>query len=128
MSDPRITDEAWHRTPSQGPWGHHIHSTPRITDEAVEAIAIRVAPAMSMGLAWDELGEVLQNFWLNRSRAALEAALPHLAPQPVVDREALARAWEQGWRRGVLDTSESTDASATTNPYAVLARMNGGAS
>jgi len=47
------------------------------------------------------------------------------APQSVVDREALALAWEEGWRRGVLDASESTDASATTNPYAVLDLING---
>ena len=74
-------------------------SDPRITDEAVEAAERAYVkhwrdrvPAAGAGM-----------------RAALEAALPHLAPQPVVDRDAAARpdwrqlVWAEMSHRGYTD-------------------------
>jgi hypothetical protein len=69
---------------------------PRITDEAVEAAARTYFE--NLGWDWDELDTDLKDHGENKAavlrefRAALEAALPHLAPQPVVDREALEKA------------------------------------
>ena len=50
-------------------------SDPRITDDAVKAVAAAIGALRQQG---------------PDARAALEAALPHLAPQPVTSRERVA--------------------------------------
>lgn len=64
----------------------------QITDEAVEAAAMRIAEwsfEEDPTYKWDDLDAKDKDSAREGMRAALEAAQPHLAPQSVVDREAL---------------------------------------
>jgi len=84
-------------------------ATSDVTDDAVEEAARALWARDYPGQSW-ESGPL---HWLltyrDRARAALEAALPLLAPQPVVDREALARpdwrqlVWAEMSHRGYTD-------------------------
>ncbi len=70
-------------------------SDPRITDEAIEAAAKAIYETPHDSLSrdgYDRAPRDIQKLYLAEAEAALEAALPHLAPQPQpVDREALER-------------------------------------
>ena len=64
-------------------------SDPRITDQAVEkaARAIYAFPTGCRLEPWAAVTGTLRREYLRAGRAALEAALPHLAPQPLTSRE-----------------------------------------
>jgi len=106
---------------------------PRITDEAVEAAARTYFE--NLGWDWDELDTDLKDHGENKAavlrefRAALEAALPHLAPQSVVDREALKQAIRKA-ANSEQSFGGATWVDGTLNDYtdAVLALINGSAS
>lgn len=92
----------------------------RITDEAVEA----AADAYLLVKPTDRVG------WrLDKMRIALEAALPLLAPQPVVDREAIAKAiHDANFPLCSREHALYADGPSGDQADAVLALLNGAAS
>lgn len=63
----------------------------RVTDEAVEAAATAMRPILFADGPAGALVRDERDRTRTQARAALEAAVPLLAPQPVVDREALVQ-------------------------------------
>jgi len=58
-----------------------------ITDAAVEAAARALVWERHAGcVSWEEAGAEGRGYALGHARAALEAAIPHLAPGPGADR------------------------------------------
>jgi hypothetical protein len=102
-------------------------SDPRITDEAVEA----AARSLNRNLFNDPQQADWQEVVRGTARAALEAALPHLAPQSVVDREAIAAVLrEHMWIPSESRCScgdEYIEFVSHHQAEAVLALLNGGA-
>lgn len=90
-----------------------------ITDEAVEAAVVAFRDAHAEGVIVGRHEKAI--------RAVLEAALPHLAPRPVVDREALKahllRTEVVNTESGTWDTPTTQEADHIAD--AVLALFNG---
>ncbi len=88
-------------------------SDPRITDQAVEkaARAIYAFPTGCRLEPWAAVTGTLRREYLRAGRAALEAALPHLAPQPLTSREPEGGADGQLQRwYSAMDADEADDA------------------
>jgi len=108
-------------------------SDPRITEEAVQA----ATRALARTFVTNKPVAGTKDFRVD-ARAALEAALPHLAPQPI-DREAVARTLHEydkydEWNdEGCNDTGndqlryKSCRETYLERADAVLALINGGA-
>ena len=82
MSDDSPRDGWTTATPKLYPGNGHERDTedaPGVSDEAVEAAAAAIGALRRQG----------PEHYYRDARAALEAALPYLAPRPAVDREAL---------------------------------------
>jgi hypothetical protein len=103
----------------------------RITDEAVEAAAKAIYETPHDGLSrqgYSRAPREIQKLYLAEARAALEAALPHLAPQPVVDREALEKALRAELVQQGVDEFHDPMPLARQLTDAVLALINGSVS
>jgi len=97
-------------------------SDPRITEEAVQA----ATRALARTFVTNKPVAGTKDFRVD-ARAALEAALPHLAPQPI-DREAVAEALHDynhmhTWRSGRCD--DACGIASFQRADAVLALING---
>jgi DNA-binding transcriptional regulator YiaG len=100
-------------------------SDPRITDEATEAAAHSLRQFDAEG-QWEpgELGLLLA--YRDAARSALEAAVPLLAPQPAVDREALIKTIDKAGALEVGGTLWPLDRKNVREiADAVLALING---